>query len=81
MWKFAGLNPDIRWGEYDFDNVFASGRDQYEEKTAEAVTALAANGIPAKEPLADAMEVTTTPAEVEPVPAHLVEVQPAPIAA
>jgi scytalone dehydratase len=28
-WKFAGLDPDIRWGEYDFDKVFASGRDQF----------------------------------------------------
>jgi len=26
-WKFAGLNPDIRWGEFDFDKVFAEGRD------------------------------------------------------
>ena len=27
-WKFAGLAVDIRWGEYDFDKVFASGREQ-----------------------------------------------------
>jgi scytalone dehydratase len=26
-WKFAGLNPNIRWGEFDFDKVFAEGRD------------------------------------------------------
>ncbi|EPE03999.1 scytalone dehydratase [Ophiostoma piceae UAMH 11346] len=39
VWKFAGLDPQIRWFEYDFDKVFASGRDQYgsEEKTTAAV--------------------------------------------
>ncbi|KAG7290197.1 Scytalone dehydratase [Staphylotrichum longicolle] len=30
-WKFAGLNPNIRWFEYDFDKVFASGRDSFGE--------------------------------------------------
>ena len=30
-WKFAGLSPDIRWFEYDFDKVFASGRDSFGE--------------------------------------------------
>ncbi|KAL2271950.1 hypothetical protein VTJ83DRAFT_1321 [Remersonia thermophila] len=32
VWKFAGLKPDIRWTEYDFDKVFASGRDSFGEK-------------------------------------------------
>jgi len=51
VWKFAGLNPDIRWGEYDFDNVFASGRDKFEEPAAvEAAEAAKANGIPSKVP-------------------------------
>lgn len=31
VWKFAGLDPDIRWFEYDFDKVFASGRDSFGE--------------------------------------------------
>jgi scytalone dehydratase len=31
VWKFAGLNPDIRWFEYDFDKVFAEGRDELGE--------------------------------------------------
>ena len=31
VWKFAGLCPDIRWGEYDFDKVFADGRDDFGE--------------------------------------------------
>ena len=29
VWKFAGLAPEIRWFEYDFDNVFADGRDEF----------------------------------------------------
>jgi hypothetical protein len=33
-WKFAGLNPDIRWFEYDFDKVFAEGRDSFGEAKA-----------------------------------------------
>ncbi|KAF2839357.1 scytalone dehydratase [Patellaria atrata CBS 101060] len=39
VWKFAGLSPDIRWYEYDFDKVFASGRDSFGE-------AKQASGIP-----------------------------------
>jgi len=31
VWKFAGLDPNIRWSEYDFDKVFASGRDSFGE--------------------------------------------------
>lgn len=40
-WKFAGLSPDIRWFEYDFDKVFASGRDSFgEAKQAAGESAL-----------------------------------------
>lgn len=38
VWKFAGLCPDIRWTEYDFDKVFAAGRDELGEETAEAAS-------------------------------------------
>lgn len=31
-WKLAGLAPEIRWYEYDFDKVFAGGRDWFGEK-------------------------------------------------
>lgn len=31
-WKFAGLAPEIKWGEFDFDRVFAHGRDTYGEE-------------------------------------------------
>lgn len=35
VWKFAGLNPDIRWTEYNFDQVFAAGRSELGEETGE----------------------------------------------
>ena len=38
VWKFAGLAPDIRWSEYDFETVFQHGRDalgEQAEKVAE----------------------------------------------
>jgi scytalone dehydratase len=38
VWKFAGLNPDIRWSEYDFEKVFADGRDNFGEEAAPAKT-------------------------------------------
>ena len=31
VWKFAGLAPDIRWFEGDFDKVFEEGRDSHGE--------------------------------------------------
>jgi scytalone dehydratase len=51
VWKFAGLCPNIRWCEYDFDQVFADGRaelgENQEQKEAEKL-ANNANGIPAE---------------------------------
>lgn len=35
QWKFAGLAPDIHWCEYDFDKVFAVGRDSFGEDKKE----------------------------------------------
>ena len=32
VWKFAGLRPDIRFGEFDFDKMFEGGRDELSEK-------------------------------------------------
>lgn len=26
VWKFAGLAPNIRWSEFDFDKIFEEGR-------------------------------------------------------
>jgi len=52
VWKFAGLNPDIRWFEYDFDKVFAAGReelgDKEQEQEAEKLAGKA-SGIPVEE--------------------------------
>jgi scytalone dehydratase len=46
VWKFAGLDPEIRWGEFDFDKVFESGRAELGEE-AKADDAKA-QGIPAE---------------------------------
>ncbi|KAK4695459.1 scytalone dehydratase, partial [Lecanoromycetidae sp. Uapishka_2] len=42
-WKFAGLAPIIRWGEFDFDKVFASGRETFgdQEKALDEVAVVA----------------------------------------
>lgn len=32
VWKFAGLAVEIRWAEFDLDQVFASGRDTFGEE-------------------------------------------------
>ena len=29
VWKFAGLSPNIRWFEYNFDKVFEEGRESF----------------------------------------------------
>jgi scytalone dehydratase len=46
VWKFAGLAPEIKWGEFDFDKVFESGRETFgeEEKVREEVAIT--NGVP-----------------------------------
>jgi len=50
-WKFAGLNPDIRWSEYDFEKVFAAGREELgeeEQKKEGEKLAEQAAGVPAQ---------------------------------
>lgn len=32
VWKFAGLAPEIKWGEFDWDQIFANGREEGGEK-------------------------------------------------
>jgi len=70
VWKFAGLAPEIKWSEFDFDKVFASGREAFgdQEKALEevAITAGVAGGVPdapAPKPSMDE-EVTHTASEV-----------------
>ncbi|KAL8784973.1 MAG: hypothetical protein Q9213_003634 [Squamulea squamosa] len=31
-WKFAGLAPEIKWGEFEWDRVFEDGKERYGEK-------------------------------------------------
>lgn len=35
-WKFAGLSPEIRWSEFDFDKVFEEGRGEFGEVAEQA---------------------------------------------
>ncbi len=49
VWKFAGLAPEIRWFEYDFEKVFESGRDNFGEKE-QLDEVKAASGIPSEIP-------------------------------
>ena len=37
MWKFAGLAPEIKWSEFDFEKVFASGRETFGEQEEDMV--------------------------------------------
>ena len=32
VWKFAGIEPDIRWSEYNHDKIFEEGEDKFNEK-------------------------------------------------
>ncbi|KAL8772820.1 MAG: hypothetical protein Q9209_002165 [Squamulea sp. 1 TL-2023] len=34
-WKFAGLAPEIKWGEFEWDRVFEDGKETYGEKEKE----------------------------------------------
>jgi len=47
-WKFAGLNPNIRWGEYDFDKIFAAGRESEDISKDEKKTTAQVSGVPPK---------------------------------
>lgn len=29
QWRFAGLKPEIRWGEFDFERIFETGRGEH----------------------------------------------------
>lgn len=32
VWKFAGIEPDIRWSEYDHDKIFHEGEEKFGEE-------------------------------------------------
>lgn len=44
-WKFAGLSPEIRWSEFDFDRVFEEGRGEFGEAAAEQAAEEAVVGV------------------------------------
>ncbi|KAL8935349.1 MAG: hypothetical protein Q9211_004741 [Gyalolechia sp. 1 TL-2023] len=48
MWKFAGLAPEIKWGECDFDRVFAHGRDKYSKEEQARVEMRVLEGVSRK---------------------------------
>ena len=50
VWKFAGLCPNIRWTEDDFDKVFEAGRESFGDQQKAEQVAKAANGIPEQVP-------------------------------
>ena len=66
-WKFAGLAVEIKWGEFDLDKVFASGRDTFGESEKEKMVAEAAimTGIPGDAADSPAPKVETKPATAQ----------------
>lgn len=64
VWKFAGLAPIIRWGEFDFDKVFASGRETFgdQEKAMDEIAVVA--GVKGEIP---DVPVSTSPVDEEAV--------------
>jgi len=45
VWKFAGLAPEIKWGEFDFDKVFESGRETFGDGEKEREEVAITNGV------------------------------------
>ncbi|CAD6588443.1 MAG: hypothetical protein ASARMPREDX12_003331 [Alectoria sarmentosa] len=69
-WKFAGLAVEIKWGEFDLDKVFASGRDTFGESEKEKMMDEAAvlTGIPggaADPPTPESMDMEMKPAAAQ----------------
>ena len=77
-WKFAGLAVEIKWGEFDLDKVFASGRDTFGDSEKEKMMEEAAvlTGIPknaADPPTPESMDMETKPATTQEPTAPTVE--------
>ena len=73
-WKFAGLAVEIKWGEFDFDKVFASGREketlgESEKKEKIADEAAVLTGIPGN--VADLSTSKTTDTETKSAPQEI----------
>lgn len=71
VWKFAGLAPIIRWGEFDFESVFVSGREAFgeqqkiEEQMAVAAGVSAEIGASPAEPTVPVEGVSKVPANMQ----------------
>ncbi|KAL8711480.1 MAG: hypothetical protein Q9220_004138 [cf. Caloplaca sp. 1 TL-2023] len=44
-WKFAGLAPTIRWGEFEWDRVFEGGKEEFGEEEKEKVEMRIVEGV------------------------------------
>ena len=83
-WKFAGLAVEIKWGEFDFDKVFASGREketlgESEKKEQMVDEAAVLTGIPgnaADLSTSKATDTKTKPALQETLPSTVEEFSP-----
>lgn len=69
-WKFAGLAVEIKWGEFDLDKVFASGRDTFGESEKdmmidEAAVMTGISGDAADPPTPESMDMETKPAAAQ----------------
>lgn len=69
QWKFAGLAPEIRWGEFDFEKVFASGRDTFgeQEKALQETTDIPAASVDVPGMLLQAEPTANVPIDGEAV--------------
>ena len=73
-WRFAGLAVEIKWGEFDFDKVFESGREtlgesEKEEKMMdEAAVLTGISGDAAGLPSSKATDMEAKPASEETAP-------------
>ena len=84
VWKFAGLAVEIKWGEFDFDKVFASGREQEtlgesEKKEKMVDEAAVLTGIPgnaADLSTSKAKDTETSPPPQETLPSTAEEASP-----
>lgn len=56
IWKFAGLAVEIRWGEFEFDQVFASGEKEFGESEKKAIGTQIATGVTTDSSLLQAQE-------------------------
>ena len=45
VWKFAGLKPEIRWGEFEFERIFETGRSEHGVEDGKKEAEVHGNGV------------------------------------